>query len=185
MTDLTRLLTDWRNGDDSALEKVISIVYSELKRIASRYMRSERTGHTLQASALVNEAYLRLAAQRDTDWQNRGHFFAVSARIMRHLLVDHARSRHYAKRGGGVHHLDLNEAVALPDEKAAELVALDDALKRLAVIDPRKNSIVELRYFAGLSVEETAHALGTSAVTVKREWAKAKAWLYLELNRTG
>jgi RNA polymerase sigma factor (TIGR02999 family) len=179
--EITRLLMDWRGGDRAALDKLMPLVYDELRRLARHYLSQERPGHTLQTTALVNEAYLRLIDQQDSDWQGRAHFFAVAARIMRHLLIDHARSRQYAKRGGGAPQVSLDEAAAVSAERSAELLALDEALGRLAAVDERKVMIVELRYFSGLSVEETAEVMRVSAITVKREWLKAKAWLYREL----
>lgn len=180
--EVTQLLAEWRNGDRAALDQLMPLVYSELRNLAKRYMSRERTGHTLQTAALVNEAYLRLIDQQKVDWQNRTHFFAIAAQIMRHLLVDHARSRQYAKRGGGAIQVSLNEELAVAEEKSVDLLALDQALTRLAEIDERKSRIVELRYFAGLSAEETAEALGLSEITIKREWLKAKAWLFRELD---
>lgn len=181
--EITRLLTDWRGGDRAALERLAPLVHDELHRLARHYLSRERPGHTLQATALVNEAYLRLIDQQNSDWQDRAHFFAVAARIMRHLLIDHARARRYAKRGGGARQVSLDEAAAISPEASLDLLALNEALDRLASIDERKVAIVELRYFSGLSVEETAAAMGLSEITVKREWLKAKAWLYRELNR--
>jgi len=181
--EVTRLLIDWRGGDKAALDKLMPLVYDELHRLARRYLGRERPGHTLQTTALVNEAYMRLIDQQSSDWQNRTHFFAVAARVMRHLLVDYARSRRYAKRGGGALQVTLDEAAAASPEPPVDLLALDEALNRLAGFDERKGQIIELRYFSGLSVEETAEALGISAITVKREWLKAKAWLYRELKR--
>jgi RNA polymerase sigma factor (TIGR02999 family) len=181
--EITRLLTDWRGGDRAALERLLPLVYDELHRLARHYLSRERPGHTLQATALVNEAYLRLVDQQKSDWQDRAHFFAVAARIMRHLLIDHARARRYAKRGGGAQQVSLEEGAAFTPEPSVDLLALDEALDRLAVIDERKVVIVELRYFSGLSVEETAEAMRLSEITVKREWLKAKAWLYRELNQ--
>lgn len=187
--EVTRLLVAWREGNEKALDELLPIVYDELRRIARRYLSREEPGHTLQATALVNEAYLRLVNHQNFDFQNRAHFFAVAARIMRHLLVDHARSYQYAKRGGGAVQVTLDEAldVAAQESKLADVLALDEALHRLAEVDQRKCQIVELRYFGGLSVEETAAVLEISEITVKREWAKAKAWLYRELkgNRRG
>ena len=182
--EVNRLLVLWRSGDKAALDSLMPLVYGELRRLAHNYIKRERPGHTLQTTALVNEAYLRLVGQRPVDWQNRAHFFGVAAQVMRHLLVDHARSRQFAKRGGGAHEVALDEAAILSVDKSAELVALDDALEKLAAVDPRKVRIVEMRYFGGLSVEETAEVLGVSAITVKREWLKAKAWLYRELDNT-
>jgi RNA polymerase sigma factor (TIGR02999 family) len=181
--EVTRLLAEWRGGNRDALEKLTPLVYGELHRLARRYLSRERPGHTLQATALVNEAYLRLIDQQKSDWQDRAHFFAVAARIMRHLLIDHARSRRYAKRGGGAVQVSLEEGAAVTPEPSVDLLALDEALDRLAAIDERKVVIVELRYFSGLSVEETAEAMRLSEITVKREWLKAKAWLYRELSQ--
>jgi RNA polymerase sigma factor (TIGR02999 family) len=183
--EVTQLLKNWRSGDQSALDTLMPLVYDELHRMARRYMRRERAGHTLQTSALVNEAYLRLAGQRDIEWQSRAHFFAVAARVMRHLLVDYARNQKYAKRGGGAHQVTLDEAAIVSTGRNEQLLALDEALARLASIDNRKSRLVELRYFGGMSTEETAEVLGVSAITVKREWQKAKAWLYREMNRAG
>ncbi|MFN0085746.1 MAG: sigma-70 family RNA polymerase sigma factor [Blastocatellia bacterium] len=178
---VTQLLVDWRNGNQAALDQLMPLVYDELRMIARRYLGREHAGHTLQPTALVNEAYLRLVDQQHIDWQNRAHFFAISARIMRHLLVDHARARQYAKRGGGAVQVSLAEDVASTPEQSIDLVALDQALTRLAGFDDRKNRIVELRFFGGLSADETAEVLGVSEITVKREWLKAKAWLFHEL----
>lgn len=182
--EVTQLLVAWREGDQNALDDLLPLVYDELRRIARRYLSREVPGHTLQATALVNEAYLRLANQQKLDWQNRAHFFAVSSRVMRHLLVDHARSYQYAKRGGGAIQVTLDAAadVAAADHEIADVLALDEALTRLAKFDARKAQIVEMRYFGGLSVEETAAVLNVSDITIKREWTKAKAWLYRELN---
>lgn len=176
--DVTGLLIEWRQGDKAALDKLTPLVYDEIRRIAHRYMQGEREGHTLQTTALVNEAYLRLAGQHKVDWQDRAHFFAVTAQVMRHILIDHARRRHYAKRGGGAQQVTFDEAVAMPQQRARELVALDDALEELAKIDPRKSRVVELRYFGGLNLEETAEVLAVSVMTVRRDWRAAKAWLY-------
>ena len=159
------------------------LVYDELRRIASRYMKREREGHTLQTTALVNEAYLRMVGQDDVDWQNRAHFFGVAASVMRHLLVDHARARGRVRRGADPQQVSLDEAAVVSNQKGEELLALDEALTRLASIDSRKVKIVELRYFSGLTAEETAEVLGVSEITVKREWLKAKAWLYRELTQ--
>ncbi|MEK6406864.1 MAG: sigma-70 family RNA polymerase sigma factor [Acidobacteriota bacterium] len=178
---ITQLLFDWRGGKDSALENLIGFVYDDLRRLAKRYLRGERQGHTLQTGALVNETYMRLLGQQETDWQDRAHFFAVAARIMRHLLIDHARARGYAKRNGDLQ-VTLNEWSAVTPEQSFDSLALNESLERLAALDPRKASIVELRYFAGLSVEETAEALHVSDITIKREWLKAKAWLFRELS---
>lgn len=181
--EVTRLLVAWREGNQNALDELLPMVYDELRRIARRYLSRESPGHTLQATALVNEAYLRLVNQQNLDWQNRTHFFAVAARVMRHLLVDHARSHQYAKRGGGAVQVTLNEAldVSAQSNELADVLALDEALEKLAKVDPRKCQLIELRYFGGLSVEETATILNVSDITIKREWAKAKAWLFREL----
>jgi RNA polymerase sigma factor (TIGR02999 family) len=175
--DVTQLLLDWRKGDPAALDKLLPLVYDELRRLAEQYMRRERPDHTLQATALVHEAYLRLVGA-DVQFQDRVHFFAVAAQMMRRILVDHARSYQYAKRGGGARKVSLDEAIDLSEERAADLVALDDALTGLAAIDPRKSQIVELRFFGGLTVEETAEVLGLSTATVINETRTARAWLY-------
>jgi RNA polymerase sigma factor (TIGR02999 family) len=174
---ITQLLIEWRDGDETALDRLIPLVYEELRRLAHHYMRRERPGHTLQTTALVNEVYLRLVDHRGMRWQNRAHFYAVAAQAMRRILVDHARSRNYLKRGGDVKMIRLEEATTVVLKQAADLVALDDALSELAAIDPRKSQIVEMRYFGGMSVEETAEVLGVSPVTVMRDWSTAKAWL--------
>jgi RNA polymerase sigma-70 factor, ECF subfamily len=178
--DISGLLRAWSDGDQSALGRLAPIVYDELHRLARRYMRHERPGHSLQTSALVNEAYLRLVDYERMEWQNRAHFFAVSAQLMRRILVDHAR-RHNLKRGGGVEHVALEEAAVVGGGQGPDLVALDDAMNALARIDPRKVQVVEMRFFGGLSVEETAEVLKISAITVKRDWRAARAWLYREL----
>lgn len=178
---VTALLSAWRAGDSGALERLIPIVYGELRRVAGRYMRGERAGHTLQATALVHEAYLRLAKEQDRTWADRAHFFAVSAQIMRNLLLDHARAASRAKRGGGQVDVTLDEAPGLIATDPDELLALDEALLRLAEMDPRAARIVELRYFTGLSNAEVAAVLDTSEKTVKRDWSAAKAWLQGEL----
>lgn len=182
-SNVTQLLVDWRNGDEAAFEQLLPFVYDELRRIARRYMSRETASHTLQTTALVNEAYLRLINQQNVDWQNRAHFFAVAARVMRCLLVDHARARSYEKRGGGALQVSLNEELASAPELSLDVLALDEALERLSSVDARKSRIVELRFFGGLSVEETAEVLEVSAITVKREWLKAKAWLFRELKQ--
>jgi len=178
---ITQLLFDWNCGSHTALENLVTFVYDDLRRLAKRYLKRERRGHTLQTAALVNETYLRLLAQQETNWQDREHFFAVAARIMRHLLIDHARTRHYAKRNSD-HQVTLDESLAAAPEQSCDLLALNEVLERLAEIDTRKARIVELRYFVGLSVEETADALDVSEITVKREWLKAKAWLFREMS---
>src|SRR5262245_37695041 len=175
--NITKLLLDWRNGDGGALDRLMPLVYEELRRMANHYMRNERKGHTLQTSALVNEAYLRLVDHENIQWQNRAHFFGVAAQAMRRILVDHARTRNYQKRGGGAQQVSLDEAATLAGDRAAELIALDEALQELAKMDERKSRVVELRYFGGLSLEETAEALGVSIPTVTRDWNTAKAWL--------
>ena len=179
--EVTRLLFDWRNGDQEALDRLMPLVYEELRRMASRYMRGERQHHTLQSSALVNEAYLRLVDHTNIDWQNRAHFFGVAAQAMRRVLVDHARTRNVQKRGGGAVKVALDDALDVAEEKAAEIVALDDALGALAAFDERKARVVELRYFGGLTAEEAAEVLGVSLATVEREWRTARAWLLREL----
>ena len=180
--DVSALLRAWSNGDGSALQALTPIVYEELHRLARRYMRRERSGHSLQATALVNEAYMRLADYTRMQWQDRAHFFAVSAQVMRRILVDHAR-RHNVKRGRGVQHVLLEDVVVIaPGEDAAtDLVALDEALVGLAQVDPRKAQIVEMRFFGGLTVEEIGEVLKVSTGTIKRDWRAAKAWLYQEL----
>ena len=180
---VTQLLIAWRNGDETALDELMPLVYEELRRMARNYLRRERSDHTLQTTALVNEAYLRLIDHKRIEWQNRAHFFALAARAMRRILVDYARSRKYQKRGGGARKVSISEAAVLAQERAAEMVALDDALNALAALDPRKSQVVEMRYFGGMSVEETAEALGISAVTVTRDWNTAKGWLLREINR--
>ena len=179
---ITQLLVRWREGDQRALDELMPLVYDELRRLAAHYMRGERPGHTLQTSALVNEAYLRLAGQEEIEWQSRAHFFAIAAQAMRRILVDHARRRGGQKRGGGAHKVALDEALIVSADRAAEVVALDDALARLAEVDPRKSRAVELRFFGGLSVEETAEVLNVSPGTVMREWTFTKAWLKREIN---
>ena len=181
--EVTHLLQAWSCGDQRALEKLMPLVYDELHRLAERYMAGERPGLTLQTTALVNEAYLRLADVKQVSWQNRGHFFAVSAQLMRRILVDFARSRHSLKRGGEAPAISLDEAGVVPPERPADLVALDDALKALTAIDPRRSRVVELRFFGGLNVEETAEVLKVSADTVMHDWKLAKAWLLRELRR--
>lgn len=176
--EVTQLLADWGKGDHSALDKLFPLVHSELRRIAQRQMSQERPGHTLQATALVNEAYLKLAGQQGFDWQNRAHFFAVCAQVMRHILIDHARAHARDKRGGGAIQVSLNEALVVAEDQAAHLMALDEALRVLERLDPQKGKIVELRYFGGLSIEEAAEVLNVSPRTVRREWQRAKAWLY-------
>ncbi len=181
--EVTQLLIEWSNGDKAALDKLMPLIYDELRRLAHHYMSRERPGHTLQTTALVDEAYVRLVNRQRVHWQNRAHFFAIAAHLMRSILVDHARSHAYAKRGGGAHKIPLDEAMVISQERAAEVVALDDALEQLTRIDPRQSRIVEMRFFAGLTIEETAEVLSLSPATIKREWSTAKAWLYHELNK--
>jgi RNA polymerase sigma factor (TIGR02999 family) len=181
-TEVTQLLCMWSSGDRAALESLMEVVYAELRRLAHSYLRRERRGNTLQSTALVHEAYLRLINQKNVTWQNRAHFFGIAAHMMRRILVDHARSRQASKRGAGVSMLALDEAIAASGPRDLNLVVLDQALESLAGIDPQQGRIVELRFFAGLSIDETAEALRISPATVKREWAMAKAWLYREMN---
>ncbi len=181
--EVTGLLIAWSNGDQGALEQLTPLVYSELHRLAHRYLGRERSGHTLQTTALVNEAYIRLIDLGEVRWQNRAHFFAIAAQTMRRILVDYARARHSDKRGGRAHPVSLDEALEVSDERAADVIALDDALKALAELDQRKSRIIELRFFGGLSIEETAEVLGVSPGTVMRDWTFAKAWLQREINK--
>jgi RNA polymerase sigma factor (TIGR02999 family) len=181
--EITRLLQAWGEGEQSALERLIPLVYQELHRLARHYMAGERSGHTLQTTALLNEAYLRLVDSPKLGWQNRAHFFAVSAQVMRRILVDWARSRQALKRGGEAKPLELEEALVVADAPGPDLVALDDALKALAALDARKCEVVELRFFGGLSVEETAEVLKVSSETVLRDWKFAKSWLRRELSK--
>jgi RNA polymerase sigma factor (TIGR02999 family) len=181
--NVTKLLVQWSEGDQGALEALVPLVYGELRRLAQYYLKREKQNHTLSSTALVHEAYLRLVNQKDVTWQNRAHFFGVAAQMMRRILVDHARSHAYAKRGGGALTLALDEAVDTPRPREIDLVALDDALDSLAKLDERQSRMVELRFFGGLSIEETSQVLGVSAPTVKREWASARAWLYREISR--
>ena len=183
--EVTRLLLAWSEGDKRALEELLPVVYQELHAMARRYMAAERSDHTLQASALVNEAYLKLVDVRKAQWKNRAHFFGVSAQLMRRILVDFGRRRHYQKRGDGVRALTLNEDLAIAAARATDLIALDDALNILADVDPRRVRVVELRFFAGLTVEETAEVLNVSAETVARDWRLAKVWLHRELEKAG
>jgi RNA polymerase sigma factor (TIGR02999 family) len=181
--DVTQLLMAWSNGEQDALEQLIPLVYNELHRLAHRYMERERPGHTLQSTALVHEAYQRLINFKDVSWQNRAHFFAVSAQLMRRILVDYARSRRYSKRGGEWRQVPLNEAVAVFRDRRTDIVALDDALRTLAGIDPRKGRVVEMRFFGGLSIKETAEVLKVSPETVLRDWRLAKVWLLRQLSQ--
>jgi RNA polymerase sigma factor (TIGR02999 family) len=178
---ITGLLVAWCRGDESALEQLMPLVHSELRRLAHREMGQERPGHTLQTTALVNEAYLRLIDVNQVQWQDRAHFFAMSARLMRRILVDYARSRQSRKRGGGTRKVSFEEALVVSPERGEDLVALDDALRGLAAVDARKSQVVELRFFGGLSAEETAEALHVSVHTIIRDWRLAKAWLLREL----
>ena len=180
---ITQLLIDWGKGDQAALEKLMPLVYSELRRLASNYLRRERGEHTLQPTALVHEAYLRLVDQTRVNWQNRAHFFGVAAQMMRRILVDHARLHNAGKRGADFQKLSLDENIDKAVERSNEIVALDEALKQLAEVDEQKSRIIEMRYFGGLSVEETAEVLGVSPITVKRHGRMAKAWLYGQMQK--
>jgi len=180
--EVTGLLQAWSDGDQAALDKLMPLVYAELHRLAKRYMGREHTGRTLQTSALVNEAYLRLVDAHGVRWQNRAHFFAVSAQIMRRILVDFARSRQNLKRGGGALQVTLDEGLVVSPESGADLLALDEALEKLAILNPRQSRVVELRYFGGLNEEEAAEALNVSSRTVRHDWSLARAWLYRELS---
>ena len=180
--EVTRLLLAWNEGDEGALEKLVPQVYQELRRLAKRQMRREHPDHTLQTTALINEAYLRLVDLRNVQWQNRAHFFALCARLMRRILVDFARSRHYAKRGGGAQPVSLDESLVVSPAHSTDLVAVDDALKALTKVDARKAQVVELRFFGGLTVKEAAEALKVSSETIQRDWKLAKAWLLRELS---
>ncbi|MGH9838705.1 MAG: sigma-70 family RNA polymerase sigma factor [Blastocatellia bacterium] len=181
--NVTRILQDWSRGDRGALEELLSLVYDELRRLADHYLRRERPGHTLQATALVHEAFLRLIDQEQVNWQNRAHFFGAAANLMRQILIQHARAKHAEKRGGEREKLYLDEVHDLTQEQDWDLVALDDALNDLAAVSPQQSRVVELRFFGGLSIEETAEVLGISPATVKREWNVAKAWLHREISR--
>jgi RNA polymerase sigma factor (TIGR02999 family) len=180
---VTQLLLAWSNGDREALDRLMPLVYDELRRLARRYMRRERVGHTLQTTAVINEAYLKLVDQQHVRWQNRAHFYAISAQLMRRILVDHARRHAYAKRGGGALRVSLDETVMAAPEQTADVVAVHEALERLAEIDERKSRVVELRFFGGLSIEETAEVVGVTPMTVTRDWKTAKAWLHREISR--
>jgi len=180
---ITHLLLAWGDGDQTALEKLMPLVYEELRRVAARHMRRQGPGHTLQTTALVNEAYVRLIDSSQVRWQNRAHFFAVSAQMMRRILIDFARSRRYLKRGGGVQQVSLDETLAVAPERGSDLLELDEALTRLAALSGRQAQIVELRYFGGLSEEEAAEALKISVRTVQRDWNLARLWLYRELTK--
>jgi RNA polymerase sigma factor (TIGR02999 family) len=180
--EVTHLLQAWRAGDDGALEQLMPLVYDELHRLARRYMAAEQSDHTLQTTALVHEAYLRLVDAKNVDWQNRAHFYAICARLMRRILVDFARSRNYQKREGNFAHIQLEEAATVSAVMGSELLAVDEALKQLAAVDTRKCEVVEMRFFGGLTVEEIAEALQVSSETVMRDWKLAKAWLLRELS---
>jgi RNA polymerase sigma factor (TIGR02999 family) len=179
---ITQLLLDWSEGNQAALEHLTPMVYSELHRLAHHYMNRERAGHTLQTSALVNEAFLRLVDQRNVKWNNRAHFFAIAAQMMRRILVDYARSHLYAKRGAGAVHVSLDHAGLVAKEPSAEVTALDEALTKLESIDPQQARVVELKFFGGLTIKETAEVMAISIDMVKREWSTAKAWLYREMS---
>jgi len=183
--EVTDLLARWSDGDAAALEKLTPLVYEELRRLAHRQMSTERSGHTLQTTAVVNEAYLRLADQTNPRWQNRAHFFAVAARAMRQILVSYARNQHAQKRGGGAFKVDLDEAALVSPEESKEIVDLHEALEQLSALDSRKARVVELKYFGGLNYDEMAEVLKVSPVTVRRDWRFAKAWLYTELHNAG
>jgi RNA polymerase sigma-70 factor, ECF subfamily len=181
---ITAMLNEWSDGKPEALDALLPIVYAELHRQASRYLRRERVGHTLQATGLIHEAYLKLVDQHSVNWQNRAHFFGIAAQVMRRILVDYAKARHREKRGGAGENLPLEETqLMVPGEKTVDLVVLDESLTRLALLDERQARIVELRYFSGLSIEETAQALRISPATVKSDWKSAKAWLYKEITK--
>jgi RNA polymerase sigma-70 factor, ECF subfamily len=180
-TEVTALLRQWGQGDEAALEQLMPLVYRELHQIAGRHLRHEQAGHSLQATALVHEAYLRLIEAKEVSWQDRAHFLALSARVMRHILVDHARSRRYQKRGGDAARVSFDEALVVATEPAQDFAALDDALEALATVDKRKSDVIELRFFGGLTVEETASVLKVSPDTVMRDWRLAKAWLMREI----
>jgi RNA polymerase sigma factor (TIGR02999 family) len=182
--EVTGLLLDWNNGQPEALERLMPLVYDELRHIAARYLRKEREDHTLQTTALVHEAYIRLIDQQQANWQNRAQFFGVAAQMMRRILVDHARGHQADKRGGGAAKLSLDEAIEIADQKEVDLIALDEALNQLAQLDEQQCRVVELRFFAGLTVEEVAAVMKLSPATIKREWSMAKAWLHRELSKT-
>ena len=181
--DITQLLIAWGDGDRAAMEQLAPVLEQELHRVAARHLAAERPGHLLQTTALVNEAYLRLIDWKNVRWQNRAQFFAMASQMMRHILVDYARAQHREKRGGGVVHVSLSEASDVPLESAGDLVALDEALRTLESLAPRQGRVVELRFFGGLSLEETAEVLEVSVGTVRRDWSLARAWLYRELSR--
>ncbi len=180
---VTKLLRGWRAGESTVPDELLPLVYDELRRVAHHYLRNERPGHTLQSTALVHEAYLRLVGQGQPKWESRAHFFAVAAQLMRQILVDYARRHRASKRGSGICMLALDEAVSLPQRKGVDVVALDDALNTLAELDPRQSRVVELRFFAGLSLEETSEVMGIATATVQRDWTTARAWLHREISR--
>jgi RNA polymerase sigma-70 factor, ECF subfamily len=180
--EVTRLLAELRAGDGKAPGELVELVYAELRRLAASCMRRERPNHTLQATALVHEAYFRLVGQREVEWQSRAHFFGIAAQIMRRILLDHARDRRAAKRGGGVKQVTLDDALMVTDDHLDNVLALDESLRKLALKDPAQSRLVELRFFAGMTVEESAEVLGISTATVKREWSHAKAWLLRDMN---
>jgi RNA polymerase sigma factor (TIGR02999 family) len=182
-SQVTKLLQGWRGGDREDLEALLPLVYDELRRLAHHYLRNERPDHTLQSTALVHEAYFRLVGQELPQWESRAHFFAIAAQLMRQILVDYARRRRTSKRGSGVCRLTLDDAAALPRRKDVDVVALDDALNTLAEVDPRQSRVVELRFFAGLSLEETSEVMGIATATVQRDWTAARAWLHREISR--
>jgi len=181
--NVTELLVGWSNGDKEALDRIMPIVYDELRKQAARYLRRERVGHTLQTTALIHEAYIRLVDQKNVRWQNRAHFFGISAQLMRRILVDHARTKGRAKRGGSDIRVSLDDANLIAKATDLDIIAVDEALERLAQIDEQQSKIVELRFFSGLTVEETAEVLKISPATVKRDWSMAKAWLHREISR--
>ena len=183
MQDVTQLLVAWNQGNQTALEELLLVVYDELRKLARSYLRRERSDHTLQATALVHEAYLRLIDQNQVTWQNRAHFFGIAAQMMRRILVNHAVAKQTEKRGGKVEKLSLDDAISFAQEREVNLIALDDALKELERLDPQQSRVVELRFFAGLSIEESAEVLHISPATVKREWATAKLWLHRQISR--
>jgi RNA polymerase sigma factor (TIGR02999 family) len=181
--DVTGLLIDWSNGDQHALEELMPLVYGELRRLAAAHLRRERSSSTLQSTVLVHEAYLRLVNQNNIQWRSRAHFYGIAARVIRRILVDHARAQHAGKRGAGAMRLELDDAMAVSEQRELDLLGLDDALRRLSELDERQGQIVEMRFFAGLSVEETAEVMRLSTATVKREWSSARAWLYREMTK--
>ena len=182
--DVTQLLVSWSSGNQAALEQLMPLVYAELRRLASAYLRRERPDHTLQSTALVHEAFLKLVNQREVEWRSRAHFYGIAAQMIRRILVDYARSHHAEKRGSGAVKLSLDEALAVPESTELDLVGLNEALEKLAKMDSRQNRIVELRFFAGLSIEETAEVMQLSPATIKREWNSARAWLFREISRS-